>query len=736
MTTLETGTVVGAGLDRVDAPLKVTGSAHYPNDFSFPAMAHAALVGSTIAAGRIRGIDVTRALAAPGVLAVITHLNAPKLERGPMTLLGGSPPAPLQDDRVLHYGQHIGIVVAESAEQARHAARLVRVEYEPAEALLDVNDPRAEIVENPWGLDTERGDVTAGFARADVVVEETYTTPDNTNNPLGLMSTVAYWHGDALTVHDSTQWPHNVRASLATIFKVPESGVRVLAPFVGGGFGAGLRVWSHVILTVLAAREVGRPVKLVLSRPEMFTSVGHRPNSVQQIKIGATRGGDLVAIEHHGISSVAMEDDDYEPVSFGSAVSYACPNVLTRDRQARLNIPCPGSMRAPAEGQGSFALESAIDEVAHAVGMDPLEIRLRNYAEENPVLGLPWSSKALRECYLEGAERFGWSRRTPEPGSMRDGRWLVGYGLAGVSYPFYQVPCQARASVRHDGSAYVRSAATDIGTGTYTVMTQLAAELLGLDVARVRFDLGDSDMPYAPQAGGSGLTGALGNAVHAACRRLVREFLDVVRDDAESPLHGAAPDDVTVTDGRIHRIGNPAQGETYTEILTRHGLEELSADGRSTPPQAEELGMALSGAFGAKFVEVRLDPELGLLRVARVVSAIDGGRILNEKTATSQIIGGTVGGISQAMFEETATDQGTGRIANATFGDYLMPVSADVPDMEVLFIGGPDRATAVGTKGVGEIGLVGLAAAIGNAVFHATGRRIRSLPITIDQLML
>ncbi|WP_078067737.1 xanthine dehydrogenase family protein molybdopterin-binding subunit, partial [Streptomyces jeddahensis] len=640
-----------------------------------------------------------------------------------MTLLGGSPPAPLQDDRVLHYGQHIAIVVAESAEEARHAARLVRVEYEATEAVLDVDDPRAEIVENPWGLDTERGDVNAGFARSDVVVEGTYTTPDNTNNPLGLMTTIASWHGDALTVHDSTQWPHNVRTSLATIFKVPESGIRVLAPFVGGGFGAGLRVWSHVILTVLAAREVKRPVKLVLTRPEMFTSVGHRPNSVQQIKIGATREGHLVALEHHGISSVAMEDDDYEPVSFGSAVSYACPNVLTRDRQARLNIPCPGSMRAPAEGQGNFALESAIDEVAYAVGMDPLEIRLRNYAEENPVLGLPWSSKALRECYLEGAERFGWSRRTPEPGSMRDGLWLVGYGLAGVSYPFYQVPCQARASVRRDGSAYVRSAATDIGTGTYTVMTQLAAELLGLDVSRVRFDLGDSDMPYSPQAGGSGLTGALANAVHAACRRLVQEFLDVVRDDTESPLRAAALDEVTVTAGRIHRIADPEQGESYVDILARHGLEELSGDGRSTPPRTEELGMAIAGAFGAKFVEVRIDPELGLLRVARVVSAIDGGRILNEKTATSQIVGGTVGGISQAMFEETATDDVTGRIANATFGDYLMPVSADVPDMDVLFVGGPDRATAVGTKGVGEVGLVGLAAAIGNAVFHATGRR-------------
>ncbi|KMS92508.1 MULTISPECIES: xanthine dehydrogenase family protein molybdopterin-binding subunit [Streptomyces] len=736
MTTLETGRIVGAGIDRVDAPLKVAGEARYPNDFSFPGMAHAALVGSTIAAGRIRGIDVTGALAAPGVLTVLTHLNAPRLERGPMTLLGGSPPAPLRDDRVLHYGQHIAVVVAESAEQARYAARLVRVEYEATEALLDVDDPRAEIVENPWGLDTERGDVNAGFAASDVIVEGTYTTPDNTNNPLGLMTTVASWHGDALTVHDSTQWPHNVRTSLATVFGIPESGIRVLAPFVGGGFGAGLRVWSHVILTVLAAREVNRPVKLVLTRPEMFTSVGHRPNSVQQIRIGATRDGDLVAIEHRGISSVAMEDDDYEPVSFGSAVAYACPNVLTRDRQARLNIPCPGSMRAPAEGQGNFALESAIDEVAHALGMDPLRFRLRNYAEENPVLGLPWSSKALRECFLEGAERFGWSRRTPEPGSMRDGRWLVGYGLAGVSYPFYQVPCQARASVRRDGSAYVRSAATDIGTGTYTVMTQLAAELLGLDVTRVRFDLGDSDMPYSPQAGGSGLTGALGNAVHAACRRLVREFLEVVRDDTESPLRAATVDEVTVTDGRVHRLADPGQGESYVDILARHGLEELSADGRSTPPSSDELGMAMAGAFGAKFVEVRVDRELGLLRVARVVSAIDGGRVLNEKTATSQIVGGTVGGISQAMFEETATDRGTGRIANATFGDYLMPVNADIPDMEVLFVGGPDRATAVGTKGVGEVGLVGLAAAIGNAVFHATGRRLRSLPFTIDQLML
>ncbi|MBB5084008.1 xanthine dehydrogenase family protein molybdopterin-binding subunit [Nonomuraea endophytica] len=728
--------IIGAGIDRVDAALKVTGSANYPNDVAYPGLAHAALVRATVAAGRIRAIDTSAAEAAPGVLTVITHLTAPRLDRGPMTLLGPSPPAPIQDDRILHHGQHVAIVVADSPERARHAASLVRVEYETVKALLDLDDPRAEVTANPWNLDTDRGDVAAGFAAADVVVEGTYTTPDNTNNPLGLMSTVAIWHGDSLTVHDSTQWPHNVRTSLAKIFKVPESGIRVLAPYVGGGFGAGLRMWPHVILTVLAAREVGRPVKLVLTRPEMFTSVGHRPHSVMRFKLGATRDGRLMAIDADGVSPVAMEDDDYEPVSLCAATAYGCSHVRTRDRQVRLNIPCPGSMRAPAEGQGNFGLESAVDELAHALGMDPLELRLRNFAQADPESGLPWSSNALRECYRLGAERFGWSRRTPQPGSMREGRWLIGYGMAAVSYPAYQVPCQARASLHRDGSAFVRSAATDIGTGTYTVMTQLAAESLGLDVSRVRFDLGDSDMPYSPQAGGSGLTGALGNAVHLACRRLVGDVLDLVRDDANSPLRGMKLDDVTVDQGRVHRVGIPEQGEAYSDILARHGVEELSADGRSIPPRSEDLGMAVAGAFGAKFVEVRVDPDLGLLRVARVVSAIDGGRVLNEKTATSQIVGGTVGGISQAMFEDTATDRETGRIANATFGDYLIPVNADIPDIDVIFVGEPDPATPIGTKGVGEVGLVGLAAAIANAVHHATGRRIRTLPITIDQLML
>jgi xanthine dehydrogenase YagR molybdenum-binding subunit len=735
MTTIEAVRLVGPGVDRVDGPLKVTGSAPYPGDFSFANMAYAALVRATVAAGRIRRIEAAAAEAAPGVLAVITHRNAPRLGRGPDTPSWRQPPPPLQDDRILHYGQYIGVVVAETAEQATAAAHLIETDYEPAEPLLDLDDPRAEVLTNPWGLDAHRGDVAAGLASADVTVDATYTTPDETNNPMGLFATVAFWDGDSLTVHDSTQSPGGVRATLAAAFGVPESGVRVLAPFVGGAFGAGLRVWPHVVLTALAARTVRRPVKLMLTRPQMFTGIGHRTRTVQHVRLGADRSGQLTALGHEAKASIAVEDETYEPVAADSATAYACPNVDTRDLQARLNIPDPTFMRAPGEAQGNFALESAVDELAYAIGMDPLELRLRNYAEDNPQLGLPWSSKALRACYEQGAERFGWWARDPRPGSMRDGDWLVGYGMAGVSFFWLQMPCQARASIRRDGTAFVRSAATDIGTGTYTVMTQLSAELLGLRLDQARFSLGDTDMPMAPSAGGSGLTAALGNAVQAACRKVIQAFLDTVADDPGSPLRGCRLDDVTVTDGRIHHIDEPARGEAYTDILARHGLDELTADGDSAPLKARKAGMAPAGAFAARFVEVRVDPDLGLVRVARVVSAIDGGRILNEKTAASQIIGGTVGGIGMALLEETVTDPATGRIANATLGDYLVPVNADVPDLEVIFVGEPDRFNPIGVKGVGEVGLVGIAAAIANAVFHATGRRIRSLPITLDRLL-
>jgi xanthine dehydrogenase YagR molybdenum-binding subunit len=472
----------------------------------------------------------------------------------------------------------------------------------------------------------------------------------------------------------------------------------------------------------------------VLTRPQMFTSVGHRPQTTQRLRLGATRDGRLVAIDHEGTSTVGTEEANFGTLTMVTPLMYACPNVATHDRQVQLNIPNPGAMRAPGKAEGNFAIESALDELSYGLAMDPVELRLRNYAEVQPQSGLPWSSKALRECYATGAQRFGWARRNPEIRSMREGRWLIGYGMAGVTFGWYQAPCRARISIGRDGAAHVRSAATDIGTGTYTVATQLAAELLGLGLGHVHVEIGDSDLPPAPQSGGSGLAASLSGAIHDAAGHLLEAFLDVVADDDQSPLQGRKPGDVAVTDGRIHLLGDPSTGETYSDILARHRLDEMSADGEVNP-QAAGTGMAPAGAFAARFAEVRIDEELGLLRVARIVSAIDAGRILNEKLARSQIIGATVMGIGMTMLEETIIDSGTGRIANATFGDYLIPVNADVPDLDVVFTGHPDEFSPVGVKGLGEVGIVGVSAAIANAVYHATGRRIRSLPITIDQLL-
>jgi CO/xanthine dehydrogenase Mo-binding subunit len=750
--------IPGTGVDRVDGRLKVTGAAHYPSDFRLPDMAHAALVRSTIAAGTIARLDAARAAAMPGVLAVITHQNADRLRKARRNLVFPPPPPPLQDAKISYHGQYVAMVVAETRQQAAAAARLIEVTYDRAEPVLTPEDPAAKPRSNPYFIDMKRGNPKAAMAAAAVTMEGTFTTPAQTHNPLGPFTTMAHWDGDTLTVYDSTQNPFHVRAVLAASFGLAEEKVRVLSPYVGGGFGAGLRSWPHSILAALAARTVARPVQLSLTRPEMFTGIGRRPSTVQHVKIAATRDGKLVAIDHESTSTASMGSDSPYPVTFGTTAAYACPNVAARDKRVRLNIPPIAHMRAPGEAEGNFALESLLDELSYELGMDPVELRLRNYAEVHPQTGLPWSSKALRECYQVGAERFGWARREPAAGAMRDGRWLVGYGMAGVTYSHYQAKCQARATIRRDGTAHVASGATDIGTGTYTVMTQLAAEVLGLTVDRVTFELGDTRLPRAPQAGGSGLTAALGSAVHNTCVALVQRFLALVSDDPGSPLQGCAIEDIVASDGRLARGDDASRGESYAEILERHGLDELTADGDSAPSRAEtgvlvgslvvsrmgRFGRKLvgashatvpAGAFGARFAEVRVDPDLGVLRIARIVSVTDGGRVLNNKLARSQIIGGTIGGIGMAMFEETISDPGSGRVANATLGDYLLAVNADVPDIDVDFVGEPDPDNPIGVKGIGEVGLAGVAAAIANGVYHATGRRIRSLPITIDQLL-
>jgi CO/xanthine dehydrogenase Mo-binding subunit len=736
MTTATGERILGDPVDRVDGPLKVTGAAPYPSDFTFPDLTHAVLVQSTIAAGTITGIDVATAEAAPGVLAVITHENATALVEGPTARFDPSPTSPpLKDDRILHRGQCAAVVVARTREQATAAARLVEIDYDEAVPVVSLDDSGATVLPDRWAHDIDRGDVTAALASAEVAYDETFTTAAVTNNPMGLFATVARWEGDRLTVHDTSQDPMSTRRALAAAFELPETGVRVLVPYLGGGFGAALRAWPHVILTALAARVVGRPVKLVLTRPQMFTSVGHRPETLQRVRLGATRDGRLVAVDHESTATLgALGDGGLEPVTQVTSNAYSCPNVATHERRARLHIPTPYWMRAPGRAQGHFAVESALDELSYGLGIDPIELRLRNYAEVHPESGLPWSSKALRECYVAGAERFGWARRTPEIRSMRDENWLIGYGMAGVTFTSGQARCEATVSIRRDGTAQVRSAATDIGTGTYTIATQVTAELLGLGIDRVQVEIGDSDLPFAPYSGGSGLATSLSSAIQDAAGNLVRAFLDLVAHDESSPLRGRSPDDVTATEGGIHVVDAPAIGETYVDILARHGLPEIAADGERDP-QADGTSPPPYGSFAACFAEVRVDADLGLLRVARIVSAIDAGRILNEKLARNQIIGGAVMGIGMTMLEETVFDPETGRIANATFADYLIPANADVADIDVVFVGTPDTVRPLGIKGIGEIGIVGVSAAIANAVYHATGRRIRSLPITVEQLL-
>jgi CO/xanthine dehydrogenase Mo-binding subunit len=745
--------VVGTAHDRVDGRLKVMGAAPYPIDVTPPGVAHAVLVQSTIASGRIRHIADDGAWQAPGVLAVITHVNAPELPRAPVTPLGPSPLPPLQGDVILHYGQHVAMVVAETMEQAQAAAALIQITYERDTPVQSFDDPRAVRVSHPWVPDQVRGDVAKALASADVKVDATYATAENTHNPIGLFATVASWDGDALTVHDTTQWPHGVRDSLATAFGVDPGRVRVLVPYVGGAFGAGLRVCGHVTLAALAARVTNRPVKLVLTRAQMFASLGHRPNGRQSLTLAASRDGRLTAIDYSATTSLGMDDELFYPITSAITESYACDNVAIRATQVRLSIPPPGWMRAPGHAEGSFALESAMDELSYALNVDPIELRKRNHAAVNPESGLPWSSNALLDCYRLGAERFGWLLRNPKPGSMRKGHLLVGYGMARAALSAYQPPCRAIASIRCDGTAIVRSGATDIGSGTYTVMTMLAADCLGVSVDRVRFGLGDSVMPEAPQEGGSGLAGALGNAVQAACVNLVRAFVDLVSGDERSPLAGCRLEDVTVRDGGILITDDAARFESYADILARHGLNELRIEGESAPPGATSSATMIvkagrfipftapstgvrahAGAFAAHFVEVHVDADLRTIRVARVVSAVDGGRILNVKTARSQIIGGIVGGIGMALLEETVSDR-TGRLANASLGEYVVAVNADVPDIDVLFVGQPDSMTAVGTKGIGELAITGMAAAIANAVYHATGQRVRSLPISLEKVL-
>ena len=753
--------VVGKPLDRIDGRLKVTGGAKYAAEYLVGTAAHAVLITSTIAKGRIRSMDTSAAEHAPGVIKVLTPFNAPKLpgapRPGPQAAASGAGPggqgAPgpagrgavamrvptlLQDDIVRYNGQPIGLVVADTFEHAIAGAALARVSYDAEKPMLDMASAPLNSPETVRPLSGERvsrrGDMERGLADAAVRVDQTYTTPLENHNPMEVHSTVAVWDADALTLYESTQGLFSVRNTVARHFGLTPDKVKVVAYFTGGGFGSKGGPWSHESLAAMAAREVGRPVKLVLTRRQMFGPVGGRPMTVQRVTLAATRDGTLTAIRHHSTSSTSTIEDWVEPAVAQTRMLYATPNLETQYDLKRLNIGSPTFQRAPGESTGTFALESAMDELAYALKMDPVALRLKNYAERDPESGRPWSSKKLRECYASGGERFSWSRRPIEPRSMRDGRWLVGWGMATATYPARTSQAASAARMLADGRAWVRAGSQEIGTGTYTVMTQIAADALGIDQERVRFELGSTEMPENPASTGSVTAASTGSAVNVAATALRQKLVQMAVTDAASPLHGAAEVDVRVADGRMSLASDGTRGETYAALIARSGGQPVEVTVTNRPgPEQQQYSMH---AFGAVFTEVRVDEELGLVRVPRIVTAHAVGRVLNEKTARSQIHGGVVWGIGMALEEETLIDPRSGRYVNADLAEYHVPVNADVGTIDVAFIDEPDAAVnRIGVKGCGEIGITGVAASIANAVWHATGRRMRELPIRVERVM-
>ncbi|QRQ83700.1 xanthine dehydrogenase family protein molybdopterin-binding subunit [Cupriavidus oxalaticus] len=734
--------VTGAPIDRTDGALKVTGRARYTADHVLPGLVHAVMVTSTIAHGKVESIDSAACEQLPGVRLVMTPFNAPKLPKGGKA--GADTPTAghvmtLLQDRAVHYNnQPVAVVVADTLEQARAAAARLVVRYREQPAVLDfaqasvhAGKPQGE---DAGQADSHRGDVDVALHAASTTVDEVYTTPMEHHNPMEPHATIAAWDGDGLTLYDSTQYVSGVRKAVAATFGIPPGKVRVRCPFVGGGFGCKGSMWSHVVLAAMAARAAGRPVKLVIERVQMFGPVGARPVTEQHVVAASGSDGRLQAMRHDVVVSSAQLEEWLETCAVLTRSLYACPNLQTSHRVARLQVGTMTFMRAPGEAPGSFALECALDELADRLGIDPVELRLRNYADADPHEQKPFSSKSLRECYRVAAERFDWPRRDPKPRSMQAGGKLVGLGMATATYPANRSGASAMARILPDGTALVRSGSQDLGTGTYTVMTQVAADALGLPLERVRFELGDTDFPEAPVSGGSQSAASVAPAVQQACAAARGKLVALAVADRASPLSGARPDDVEVVDGWLRLRSDPSRREPVGAAITRAGGQPVEAHASAEP--GDEREQYAMHAFGAVFAEVHVDPDLGEVRVHRVLGCYDVGRVLNRKTAHSQLVGGIVWGIGMALHEKSDLDLATGRVANANLAEYHVPVSADVGEIEVDMLDGHDpHINALGTKGIGEIGIVGVAAAIANAVYHATGRRVRDLPLTPDRLL-
>ncbi len=731
---------LGAPETRVDGQDKVCGQARYAGDVSLPGMLHAVLLQSSIAKGQLLGMETAEASGMPGVVRVFTHETMPALQPPPAKFTESFPAErrpPLSDNRIVYAGQHIGLVVAETPEQAQAAARTVRARYHEEEAVLELRAglpgayrPDHFATNDDEKLNSERGVAGAGT----VQVASRYTTPVETHNPMEPSATVAEWTGDRLLLFDSTRWLQGERRVLAAMLGVLEEQIEIVSPFVGGAFGSKGFLWQHVALCAQAARVLGRPVKLVLTRQQMFTSTGHRPRTLQQVELRAERDGTLGSVAHHTISETSELAHFVEPAGTTTKLLYRTPHCAVSHEVVPTNLATPCFMRAPGEAPGMFALESAMDELAVELGMDPLALRLKNYAEGDDSAGRPFSSKQLRECYRVGAERFGWAKRTAAPRSMRsaDGK-LLGWGMATAAYPARRSPCTVRATMGRDGRVTFAASAQAIGTGTSTAMAQIGAVGMGLPVERVRFVLGDTALPEAPVAGASQQAASVGSAVAEAAEQLRLCVLELARADARSPLHGAAVETMTLEGDVVRGPGGAA--EPLDALLERNPGAELTVLATSKPDEAAKKAFTFH-SFGAHFCEVEVDGESGETRVTRWVAVMDAGRVLNHMGARSQVLGGVLFGLGMALLEQTEYDPRTGVPMNANLAEYLVATCADTPEIDVQFVEVPDtHFNAIGHRGLGELGMTGAPAAVANAVFHATGRRVRDLPLTPERVV-
>ncbi len=729
-----------ADIDRVDGRAKVTGAAKYSAEYDMPGLTYGVLVGSNITKGTIVAIDTRPAERAAGVIAVITHLNAPNI---PGYIDGTNPAKPaavrglkIFNDNVIRFnGQPIAMVIADSFERATYAASLIKAQYNKEAFHTALPSAMKEGTPIPGDRYKEniRGDKDA-WQSAAMKIEATYTMPIQVHNPMELHATIAKWEGtDKVTVWEKTQGVKSTQQSIMQAFGLTEKNVQVNAQFVGGGFGSALRTWPHALAAVMGAKTTGKPLKLVLTRPQMFTLVGYRPEAIQKIAIGAGTDGKLTGMYHEANAITSTYETFNEGVVAQTRALYECANVTTKYNIYPLDLSTPTWMRGPGEATGSFPLECGLDELAYKLNLDPIELRLRNYAEKDPENGKPYSSKFLREAYELGARKFGWKDRNPVPKTMTENKWQVGFGMSTGIFGAFRGEAKLSAKLSDDGSLLLQSAVSDSGPGTATAMVKIASDALGIPYDKISFELGDSSFPPGPTQGGSSTTATLGAAVSSACISIKKKLAEAAK---KSPLFGdhITFEQIDFGNGMLSLKIDPAKKLTYTEVLKNANLPAigiLEASGRN--PQMEKFS---AYSYAVHFVKVLVHPLTGVIKIARVVTAADAGKIVSRKTAESQMKGGVVGGIGGALMEEGVIDHRYGRWVNNNFADYHVPVHADVPHIETYFVNKPDPVlNPVGSKGMGEIALIGFAAAVANAVYHATGKRIRELPITPDKLI-